>query len=256
MILWIRSQPGCNICEWSLSTEQAKELRGWPARNLEVLYLSEAEVTKEKFAAFGSMPRLKFLDLESNQWLGDEIIELVVKQAPDLEAINLGRSNVSGGNLHLLSKLKKLKEINLNETPINDAGLLKLGKAVPQIRVIELNGCPNLTENCLSAFKGCTSLETLALNRTDVSEKVLLSMPIGDLRNLWLDQTHVNLHKFLQQSGPLPKLDLLDLEGVSSVKDADLQQLVKQAPNLVYLDLSETTVSDHGIAELIKLTKL
>jgi hypothetical protein len=148
------------------------------ATNLRALQLSEnKELTDEALAGLSQLHHLRILDLSYNQitdktW--DEIIQL-----RELETLNIGRTRIEAKKLPKAKGFPNLQEVWAERCPLSDEFGILVG-ASPKLRLIFLKNANTLTDDAVSKFAGHSSLETVTLSNTRITDKsmeILATLP-------------------------------------------------------------------------------
>jgi len=146
--------------------------------------------------ALAQLPKLRIFRATGME-IGLRAIKAIV-QFPRLEVLSLSQSRITNEGLASLGECKTLRELDIDETGVNDSGLKHL-RLIPNLQILDLRGCP-LTD------AACEPLGTLAT-----------------LRSLNLNETGIR-GSGLQALASLPELETLSLPfGVDRAAAADLQ---------------------------------
>ncbi|XP_060717966.1 uncharacterized protein si:ch73-173p19.1 [Tachysurus vachellii] len=228
----------------------------------------------------GTFTHLTHLSLVNSPLITDCGLSVLLKLVK-LQYLNLSScSKLTDGCLHHMLPLRSLCVLILDQTKVNDAGLLVfLHSSPPALAHLSLNQTA-ITEETLSALHVCVpQLRQLSITHTRVCDVSTLA-DLHNLQTLHLDYTQVkeeslqclsshrtlsslSLHGIPVSSGNhtlqiLSGLNLtqLTLPGRHSVTDAGLFFLCTHSL-LSVLDLSDYThITDQGIAQLGKMTRL
>lgn len=124
--------------------------------------------------------KLKHLDISRCRSVGDDALLAMVGNAPDLEGLQLaGNSTITDASLtQLLPTLPKLTHLDLEELELlTNATLLALVKSPCKDTLLHLSisYCENLGDvGMLPVIKDCTSLRSLELDNTRISDLALI----------------------------------------------------------------------------------
>ena len=93
----------------------------------------------------------------------------------DLKSLNLDGTKVTGAGFKGMMPLRTVTQISLNKTSLDDAGLVHVARAFPNVTSLFLNET-DLTDAGLKPLRSLTDLNSLALGRTRVTAKGLASL--------------------------------------------------------------------------------
>jgi Leucine-rich repeat (LRR) protein len=167
-----------------------------------------------------------------------------------------GLANISGAKLNeglsFLRGLRSIEWLELNHSPVTDAGLARLGE-IQNIRKLNLLGS-RVTDEGLVCLRGLSTLEILNLADTDVTDAGTLYLTkLDSLRNLTLAHSRIT-NAGVARLSTLARIRTLDLSG-TNIDDGACDDL-KSLSAIQELDLSFTNVTDAGIARLESLKQL
>jgi len=128
-----------------------------------------------------------------------------------------------------ISDLQTLTHFNLNRNPISDESLPAIGR-LPRLCSLDLDGT-NITDSGISAINSCRQMERLRLSNTEIANGGLAQ--IKNLNLLW-------------------DLDLAN----TKVSDEGMEHIVQNHPHLMTLMLTGAPITDEGLKDINKLTKL
>ncbi|XP_054998279.1 ribonuclease inhibitor [Sorex araneus] len=220
-------------------------------RQSEVVRLDDCGLTegrcKDISSALQANPSLTELSLRTNE-LGDAGVHLVLQglQAPTCKIRKLSLQNCSlteagcGILPSALRSLPTLRELQLNDNPLGDAGLRLLceGFLDTQCHLERLQ-----LEYCNLTATGCEALASVLRVKPNFKELVVSNNAIGEAGARELCQ---GLTKSTCQLETLK----LDSCGLTSANCKDLCGLVASKASLSELDLGYNKLGDAGIAEL------
>ena len=177
-------------------------------------------------------------------------------QAPAPDAATSGKPAVAsedardaGGRFERMPDFLKnaiARELKKNVQQVRDQDLASV--TMLDLRGIQAEG------DWLSHLSGLTSLETLVLSQTSISDAGLKHLSgLASLQGLHLSQTSISDAGLSHLSG-LTSLEWLDLSQ-TSISDAGLSHL-SGLTSLQVLILSQTSISDAGLSHLSGLTSL
>lgn len=225
-----------------------------------------------------NMPSLKKLILGSFFNADAECLHVIAKSLPDLEELDLRSCHTLGG-LNLdddgikmedwegILEMTKLKKLTLSSCPaINDETLFLIATLLPDLQVLKLAYCGNLTSQGLeAAAPSLSQLEELDLSHTAVglSES---AVHLKNLKRLYLNtclpHSPEDLQAIVTHMTNLEVLDLsnsmyiLDLDNCTSLTDEFFQGIQENMPNLRILDLRSCNFEQCSIITKKKLRNL
>ncbi|XP_008394857.1 uncharacterized protein LOC103456832 isoform X1 [Poecilia reticulata] len=187
-------------------------------------------ITDSGLSVLPSLVKLQSLNLASCSKLTDSCLQYITG-LKSLCVLSLDQTKVTDAGMvqYLQSAPSCLSQLSLNQTEVTEATLAALPTCVPQLRLLSIK---QTKVKDISALAGMSSLQTLNLNGTGVTEESLESI-----------STH-------------PTLSSLSLGGIS-VKDGNHALKIISGLKLTHLTLpGRHTVTDGGLAFLCRLTLL
>lgn len=170
--------------------------------------------------AFPSIPNLPYL------------IKLSIEDCP-----------INGTNLsHLATACPQLKSLRLQNTQLNEHGMLELGK-VDHLESLFIIQTP-ITGNGMAHLSRLQDLEMLSLAQTTIGDQGLLHLSSERLTSLNLSSTLIT-DSSLSLFARLPSLKSLQLYK-TKVTDASMPALA-QLPQIESIDLRETEITDAAL---------
>jgi Leucine-rich repeat (LRR) protein len=243
------------------------------ATALKAFFLESSYVTTEDLTALAQLGRCDLLWLKDNGSLRSDICAYISKMGAlkyltlsgtlvgDAAVAELSRmkglvslklaSTPMGDGLGKLEGLDKLKELDLSNTRVGDAGL----EGVLRSRNIKTLNLANahVTDMGVMQLRGLKGLEVLRLSGTSISDRSVDTF--AGLRSLVrLDLSRTAVGDGIARIGGHALLAHMHL-GDTNVGDAGVQGL-SHCAGLATLDLSGTSVGDDGVAHLAKLSLL
>jgi hypothetical protein len=162
--------------------------------------------------------------------------------------VNLGGTRIKDAGVATLKGLPNLQRLNLARTDLTDESLPHL-KVLGQLQLLDLTGT-SVSSKGLEPLQGLTKMQTLNLSSTQVNDQGLSYLKgMKDLRTLNLGLTEVS-DKGLETLKGLTKLQHLNLNS-TQVTNYGLKHL-KGLKDLQTLSVSVTEVTDDGVKELQK----
>lgn len=128
-----------------------------------------------------------------------------------------GPTHVSDAGLKHISKLKKLRELDIGSSRITDAGLVHLAE-LKQLEHLDLNQIDEISDAGLAHLHGLKALKTLELMRANITDAGLDQ--IADLTRLeWLGLAETSItDDGLAKLSNLKSLKLLDVRNTAVTK--------------------------------------
>ncbi len=168
-------------------------------------------------------------------------------QLTELRELNLGGNGRLGHAwCKELRSLHRLRSLQLNYTPITDAGLAELA-GLTELESLGLAGT-SLRGPGLRHLKALEKVHSLRLENNPLDDAGLNELPVlPNLQKLWLIDTQIT-DAGVKELRRLPNLRQLDL-GKTGVTDACLKELVN-FPNLIFFAAAETRVTPKAVYEL------
>lgn len=122
-------------------------------------------------------------------------------------------------------------------------------RSVKGIKISQLK----VTKNCVELATEHQEIEDLALENCDLESHELLGLSaLPVLKSLTLDSNRITT---IENIPELPTVKYLDVSN-NPLGDKSLDSLVESFPNLWYLNLAGTKVSDEGMRSLVKLSDI
>lgn len=219
--------------------------------NLNILQLDSTPVTPETFKRLLRIPHLSKIELVEIPELGAEHID-VLARIKSLTVLDVKGFNLPG------DIFRSLKDTKLEEMFIG----------------------ADLKEEHLKDIAQIESLQVLNVNTAKIEPRLLpLLAPLPNLHTLNMDG--MGLHGYdlgfmskmrslcsislrssclkagnLEDLAPLVRIQKLSLEHTSDFDDDDLNELVRVFPNLTYLGLKWTKLTDAGVPTLLKFKSM
>lgn len=218
---------------------------------LDHLYLDQTNITDEGMTYVAKMPTLDRLFLSFTK-VSDKGVERLAKTK--LKWINLSNTKISGEAMFSLGQMARLEHLDLeNFYPRGEKNLGALASAT-KLENLNLAGAAITVED-LEAVSTIASLTTLRLANCSIEDGALEKLvKLEKLSELNLSHDSISRSQW-QEIVKLQTLKTLDLS-TSSVSDADLAMIAESMPQLEFIDLKETAVSENGLLSLQKLIKL
>jgi len=167
----------------------------------------------------------------------------------------LGCRKFGDAELKQLAILKRLRDLNLSDTSVTDAGFADL-KPFPNLEML-LIGSPNVTGAGIKELRDLKGLRLLNLSSAKVTDAGLADISAlsgSELKELILKDADIT-DAPLKEIAKLNRLEILDLSGAKKITDAGIRELLT-LDKLRTLRISDTGVTDAGLMQLTKLKDL
>jgi len=198
---------------------------------------------------FADISRVLFSHYEKNDF-DDVDLDEVVTSFKHLKDLHLDNVKVTDVGIQQLAALPGLEYMSLERTPVGNDALEHLAKNNTKIRMLFLRDT-NVTDVGLAHLRRFTTLEMLTLSGnmfTKESSKYLRTLPIKGL------EIHGDFSdddfSGLMVLATLPELYWLDLES-TNLTDAGVVHL-KELKQVKSMHLSSTRLSLEGVTELLE----
>jgi hypothetical protein len=235
-----------------------------------------ATVTDEVARHFAGLPSLTTLSLENSEVTNDGLAFL--EHLPQLKVLSLRRcSNLDDDGLVHLEHVPNLERLLLLYTRTTNDGLKHLTH-LDQLKVLDLRGCMQVGDAGLEHLTGLTNLVDVKLRSYYVTDAGLKDLgQLTNLRYLSLEDCGIG-NEGMAYLAPLKDLRVLNVmrtlvgdDGLVHLADCRLQDLrlretsvsgpgldhlENSRESLTYLDLSETLISNEGVAHVAPFTNL
>lgn len=174
----------------------------------------------------------------------------LLKEFLQLKSLNLSGTAVSDAGLPDLTTLGSLTKLELAGKKISGKGLASLAP-LTNLTFLSLYRA-RVDDNGLAALRPLKNLKTLDLRETQITDQGLKELKgLAELENLYLDSTAVS-DIGLKQLAPLAKLKHLSLSVCGGITDLGMRE-IGQLPSLELLAVARTPVSNEGLKELQNL---
>ena len=217
--------------------------------NIISLDFTHAErICDENIHFFSKFKHLRFLNINGAGYLEDSEMTFLTNLS-NLEGLELAYTNFSNDGYQKLSVLHNLKYLNLSGTKISDESLKVLSSSLPNLELLNLNNCENITSKGLTYLEKFTKLRLIYVSNYP---KLTWSANMESLDSAYLRFTD---KEYLPISF-LINLKYLDLSG-TKVTDENLKMFSSALYNLEIINLNNCqNISEQGLHYLNKLPKL
>jgi len=147
-------------------------------KKLEVLIVSSTEITDEAFGIIGrSFPALEYLVAGNHTRVTNEGIRRLEPLAA-LRGLTLYDLPLNDDCCESIARHRRLRDLNLANTLVTDAGVARLVNELPELRQLHLNGTPTTDASIHLISQRLPSLQKLGLGRgaTDASIATLVEL--------------------------------------------------------------------------------
>ncbi|HEY9719689.1 MAG TPA: protein kinase [Trichormus sp.] len=233
-------------------------------KNLEVLDLSQMDISDNAIRSLSSLKKLKSLTLRSDHSLTGKSVPFLA-DLPSLTTLSLYQdeklATATEKDWNLLAKRLTLEQLNLEEVPITPKSSYALAN-IRSLKSLNLKGT-QVDDSTVEKLSSLNNLSSLDLSETDVSDraiKTLCKYPnLTDLQLGMLRRSDINGLKELKH---MPRLTVLSLYA-ASLTARDIDQIA-QLTNLTALYLYNNThsrlranqIDNDAVAKLHNLHKL
>jgi Leucine-rich repeat (LRR) protein len=213
------------------------------------------EISDEGFAEVSRFRELRVLKAGA-LGLTDAALK-TVGDLPNLEELSLDGNHIQGSELHHLTKLKKLKKLNLSFNPLGDewANLLSQLNTLEELQVVNYDRPLNDTDlQELSKLKNLTRLDLTdkANGVTDAGLAAIASLK--SLTSLSLSEASLSSDG-LAQLAELKRMQRLRLHSLRGIVGGSLSW-ISQLQGLQELEISGTALNNNDLESINKLSQL
>lgn len=199
----------------------------------------------------GRLTGLKVLDLQTTDVTSKAMRH--IEKLKSLECLYLPRQIDDSAMPHVAT-LTTLKRLYFKGNEVTDQGLTTLAK-LKNLEELEIGG-NKMGDQALAPLAGLPRLHYLLLWSNAFTDKALEPLKsIPDLRTLVLFKTERITDAGLAEVAQVPTLQRLSLPWMKQIGDQGVAHIAKLS-DLRMLDITHTTATDKGIAELKNLHKL
>jgi internalin A len=211
--------------------------------------LSDEDVDR-LWSALGQLPDLIYLEASGPVTKPGAIQQLV--HVNRLQRLALRWAGIANDDLIVLSRMPRLAELSLNETPVTDGAMVHAGRA-KSLQDIELHHS-KITDAGLRDLAKLPQLRRLRLSATEIGDTGMRYLRASkSLRDLNLEHTRIT-DEGLSDLAMLAGLEQLDLS-LNTVSERGIQHLTNLA-SLKRLRLSSTPAGPSALAMLSTLPAL
>ncbi|MBQ3352040.1 MAG: hypothetical protein IJG38_16745 [Thermoguttaceae bacterium] len=179
-------------------------------------------------------------------------VELIA-QLSDVVKLSISSPSVNDQNFALLSKMPKLQTLLMLNCGITDEGL-KSVPDFPELKVLNLRGCANMTDAGMESVAKAPKLDNLALLYTKIGDEGVIALKGMKLRALDLRGLRLT-GSACQALAEMTTLESLKLRNAREIMDYSFQEL-KTLVNLKSLSLEDLAITDSALEILPNFTNL
>jgi beta-lactamase regulating signal transducer with metallopeptidase domain/Leucine-rich repeat (LRR) protein/tetratricopeptide (TPR) repeat protein len=175
-----------------------------------------------------------------------------------LAYLGLGQTQIGDAGIANLKDLDTLEMLRIEKTRVTDAGLTNL-KGMRRLRSLGLSNCTRITDGAVAHLKEMKSLQQIALYGISISDGALADLKAA------LPKAQILVTPKTQNQAPSDQSEQTNPARVQPAQgttvtlrngtDADLAAL-KDVQQITRLDLSDSSVTDAGLARLKEMTGL
>ena len=218
---------------------------------LQILNIDDCAINNNDMKQVINAKKLKELYVVWNTRMTDESIGYISTLSELTKfALKYTGQNVASNTFRMLEKLKNLTDLNLEYSSINDETLVYLGIALRHLETLSIAGCKEITDGSIVNLSTNTSIKSLNLNDTNITDNAMSEIVKLKLQKLYLRKTKIT------------NLGLSYLRNLTSLKELNLSftfvvdcgiLLLSDMTSLEVLDVSCTRISLAAIKHLISL---
>lgn len=244
--------------------------------SIQSISVSGPLATHEQIITLAALPNLRALRLEQSA-ITDATVQAIAK-FPKIDDVNLDRCPITDACMEFLGQCPTIKRIRAPRTKLSDAGLAFL-KDTTQLELLDLSDCNQISDVGLGHIQGLKRMRNLSLWGPQITDAGMPSLAgMTNMVAISFQDCAVTDQSFGALSG-MTKLKEFDifrtrvgndaLAAISGAKEMAKMKLrdcaitskgivehIEKFPNLVALDLSETSIKDAALAAIGKLPKL
>ncbi|CAN8066446.1 unnamed protein product [Agarophyton chilense] len=219
----------------------------------------------QRWRALSCSPRLwTTLSFEGHEHVTSADLQALCKNTPSLRKLRkLSLARIHGVNDYAVKAIPRtecaatLQSVDLSWcSGATDKSVVEFSRC-PGLRELRLSHCRNVTRRSVRILAvRCPRLEVLDMNcisgvRDSLLEVIGQNCPYLRVLNI-ANGRYVTDEGITSIANGCPRLQVLDLSWCSKVTDWSVTKIAAKMPNLRDVGLSETRVSDIGIAELTR----
>eukprot|EP01132_Coremiostelium_polycephalum_P008579 gene8579-10557_t len=223
---------------------------------LQKLYLTGCKnIGNDGLMALSNIQTLEVLRLDDSFQFSADALSSISRLA-NLSILNIsGCINTNDIVLNLITcYCRQLTQLYLSKLPqITDKPLPTLLSSLTRLRVLRMDGCPNVTQGSLVNLKFAARLylEIFNCSETCIGNEGIFTIvsqaPIKELYCWGCDITDDGLKKLV---GLVPSLQTLRVDKCSKITDKGMRPFVQRTPLLRILNISDTNVGDETLISI------
>jgi hypothetical protein len=160
---------------------------------------AEIEVWKHFIADAGNE-----LDLSGFYFLHPRVIIEAAVKAPQVDTIIVNQNMLLCDSFSWLFYFPNLNALSITYSPITDQSLERINKYAPELVLVDINHCLNITGRCLLELTKCSGLEEIVINgdnckmqenkfETVITDEEWKTLSSGSLTSLEIDSTNLSM---------------------------------------------------------------
>lgn len=214
-----------------------------------------------------------FANLKQREYFAEWQVKQIIKGLPHLLRLNIAGDNINNEAIRDISKyFTSLRSLDVDSNKINDEGIRKISKYLTNLRSLSVAHNTKITNVGLFYIARLNQLTSLIISKINIRfiEKTLAipedapqsilpgirEIVIGcpNLIRLYTDQNNFNDHCCKKLIKYLPNLKYLSLSS-TSITDVSIEAIEQGLPQLIELDLTYNSFEVEGKAAIERLKK-
>lgn len=159
-------------------------------------------------------------------------------------SISINSQDLSNTDLSPLERIGNLRNLDLGDAVVSDAGLEEIGRAI-SLRRLSLNVSRGFSSDGVASLANLPNLEMFSLGGGTITEKDIETVgKMKTLQSLFLEEHNMDGVTLMPLTN-LKRVDTLSLQRTKLTGDSIVP--LSQMPNLTFLGLGETGITDEGL---------
>jgi hypothetical protein len=194
---------------------------------------------------------LRLLEVDTTKELKQA--EIPYHRFADLLSLDTDDPCLTENEIRSIAKLRQLRSLRLGDAPLTDADVSMILQEMKHLRRFYI-GSPLLTDRSLESVQSLTDLQSIGFEGKGITDRGLKHLSrMRFLSTLILGDTAIRGVGFEHLAGA--PVDYLSLEG-SGIDDHGVSVIAEVFPNLTYLHLASTKITDACVPDLLSLKSL